>query len=79
MAANPSTVVAVMENKTVQSYKEQKAKLEIEYQQNLRIYKQDFPKMLQIKAQIAEVDSQIKAEIAAIAAGVQSQFESAQK
>jgi succinoglycan biosynthesis transport protein ExoP len=35
--------------------------------------------MLQLKAQIAEVDSQIKAEIATIAAGVQSQFESAQK
>jgi succinoglycan biosynthesis transport protein ExoP len=76
---NPDNVAAVVENKTIQSYKEQRAKLQIEYQQNLRIYKQDFPKMLQLKAQIAEVDSQIKAEIAAIAAGVQSQFESAQK
>ncbi len=76
---NPDNVAAVVENKSVQSYKEQRAKLQIEYQQNLRIYKPDFPKMLQIKAQIAEVDSQIKAEIAAIAAGVQSQFESAQK
>ena len=76
---NPDNVAAVVENKTIQSYKEQRAKLQIEYQQNLRIYKPDFPKMLQIKAQITEVDSQIKAEIAAIAAGVQSQFESAQK
>src|SRR5512140_1131453 len=76
---NPDNVTAVVENKTIQSYKEQRAKLQIEYQQNLRIYKPDFPKMLQLKAQIAEVDSQIKAEIAAIAAGVQSQYESAQK
>src|SRR5512140_352018 len=76
---NPDNVAAVVENKTIQSYKEQRAKLQIEYQQNLRIYKPDFPKMLQLKAQIAEVDSQIKAEIATIAAGVQSQFESAQK
>ncbi len=50
---NPDNVAAVVENKTVQSYKEQRAKLQIEYQQNLRIYKPDFPKMLQIKAQIA--------------------------
>jgi capsular exopolysaccharide synthesis family protein len=72
-------VAAVVENKTIQSYKEARAKLQIEYQQDLRIYKPDFPKMLQIKAQITEVDSQIKAEIAAIADGVRSQYESAQK
>jgi len=77
--ANPSTVPAVIDNKTVQSYKEQKAKLEIEYQQNLRIYKPDFPKMTQIKAQIAEVDAQIKGEIAAVAASLQSQYEAAQR
>jgi polysaccharide biosynthesis transport protein len=76
---NPDNVAAVVENKTVQSYKEQRAKLQIEYQQNLRIYKPDFPKMLQIKAQISEAESQIKTEIGAIAAGVQSQYESAQK
>ena len=76
---NPDHVPAVVENKTIQSYKEQRARLQIEYQQNLRIYKPDFPKMLQIKAQITEVDSQINAEIATIAAGVQSHFESARK
>jgi polysaccharide biosynthesis transport protein len=76
---NPDNVVSVVENKTVQSYKEQRAKLQIEYQQNLRIYKPDFPKMLQIKAQIAEAEAQIKSEIAAIAAGVQSQYDAAQK
>jgi succinoglycan biosynthesis transport protein ExoP len=76
---NPDNVAAVVDNKTIQSYKEARAKLQIEYQQNLRIYKPDFPKMLQIKAQIAEVDSQIKGEIGAIAAGVQSQYDSAQK
>lgn len=76
---NPNNVAAVVDNKTIQSYKEQKAKLEIEYQQNLRIYKPEFPKMVQIKAQVAEVEAQIKTEIAAIAAGVQSQYESAQR
>ena len=76
---NPDNVAAVVDNKTIQSYKEARAKLQIEYQQNLRIYKPDFPKMLQLKAQIVEADSQIKAEIATIAAGVQSQFDSARK
>jgi succinoglycan biosynthesis transport protein ExoP len=76
---NPDNVAMVGENKTVQSYKEQKAKLEIEYQQNLRIYKPDFPKMQQIKAQITEVDAQIKKEIGSIAATVQAQYQSAQQ
>jgi succinoglycan biosynthesis transport protein ExoP len=76
---NPDNVAIVGENKTVQSYKEQKAKLEIEYQQNLRIYKPDFPKMQQIKAQIAEVESQIKSEIGAIAGTIQAQYQSAQQ
>ncbi len=76
---NPENVAIVGENKTVQSYKEQRAKLQIEYQQDLRVYKPDFPKMLQIKAQIAEVDAQIKSEVAAIAAGVQAQYQSAQQ
>lgn len=77
--ANPGAVPAVFESKTVQSYKEQRAKLEIEYQQNLRIYKPDFPKMTQIKAQISEVESQIMAETTAIAAVVKSQYEAAQR
>jgi succinoglycan biosynthesis transport protein ExoP len=76
---NPDNVAMVGENKTVQSYKEQKAKLEIEYQQNLRIYKPEFPKMQQIKAQITEVDAQIKKEIGAIAATVQAQYQAAQQ
>ena len=76
---NPDNVAMVGENKTVQSYKEQKAKLEIEYQQNLRIYKPDFPKMQQIKAQIGEVDAQIKKEISSIAATVQAQYQSSQQ
>ena len=77
--ANPENVAIVGENKTVQSYKEQRAKLEIEYQQNLRIYKPEFPKMLQIKAQVAEVESQIKREVTTIAAGVQAQYQSAKQ
>ncbi|HSV36417.1 MAG TPA: polysaccharide biosynthesis tyrosine autokinase [Ramlibacter sp.] len=76
---NPTAVPAVLDNKTVQSYKEQKAKLEIEYQQNLRIYKPDFPRMTQIRAQITEIDSQIKHEVSAVAAGIKSQFEAAQR
>ena len=58
--------------------KDQKAKLELEYQQNLRIFKPDFPKMQQAKAQMAEVDSQIKAELDSLAGVIKAQLDAAQ-
>jgi polysaccharide biosynthesis transport protein len=76
---SPDSAQQVMESKSIQNYKEAKAKLEIEYQQNLGIYKPDFPKMVQLKGQIDKADSQIKAEISAVAAAVQSQYEAAQR
>lgn len=77
--ANPDSTPAVMDNKTIGAFKEQKAKLEIEYQQNLRIYKADFPKMQQLRAQIQELDAQIRNEVSAIAASLKSHYESAQR
>ena len=75
--SNPERAVQALDNRTVQAYKEQKAKLELEYQQNLRIYKPDFPKMQQIKAQIAEVDAQIKSEMSTVGAVIKAQYDAA--
>jgi succinoglycan biosynthesis transport protein ExoP len=74
---NPASALQSLESKTVSAYKERKAQLELEYQQNLRIYKPDFPKMQQIRAQIAEIDEQIKGEMASVAAVIKSQFDAA--
>jgi succinoglycan biosynthesis transport protein ExoP len=43
MARNPQSSTQVLENKTVQAFKEQKAKLEAEYLVNLGTYKPEFP------------------------------------
>ena len=74
---NPERATLSIENKTVQTYKEHKAKLELEYQQNLRIYKPDFPKMQQLQAQIAEVDTQIKSEMATLGGVIKAQYDTA--
>lgn len=76
---NPATALQAKESITVAAYKDHRTRLELEYQQNLRIYKPDFPKMQQIKAQIAEIDAQIKGEIASLAALVQSEFDAIQR
>jgi polysaccharide biosynthesis transport protein len=74
---NPETALQSMESKTVGTYKEQRAKLELEYQQNLRIYKPDYPKMQQTKAQIAEIDAQIKSELSSVGAMIKAQYDAA--
>ena len=79
MERRPESSAQVLENKTVQTYKEQKAKLEAEYLVNLGTFKADFPKMLQTKAQIAELDQRIKAEVAAVLASVKAQYDAAKR
>ena len=57
---NPESAPQVIESKTVQALKEQRAKLQSEYADNLRIYKPGYPKMQQLQAQIDEIDKSIK-------------------
>lgn len=79
MKRNPEASIAVVENKTIQAYKERRAKLQIDYQENLRIYKPDFPKMQQIQAQIAEIDTQIKQEVQNVAGSLQAHYDAVAK
>jgi capsular exopolysaccharide synthesis family protein len=60
---NPDSLPMVQDNRNVQALRQQKAKLEAEYQDNLKIYKPAFPKMLQLQSEISEVDRQIRVEI----------------
>lgn len=76
---DPNKIPATLDSKMVQSYKEQKAKLEIEYQQNLSVYKPDFPKMVQLRAQLAEVDKKLRDEITAYGTAIQAQYAAALK
>ncbi len=74
---NPERAPAALESRLLTSLKEQKSKLELEYQQNLRVFKPEFPKMLQIKAQIDELDTTIKKELSGMGAVAKSQYDAA--
>jgi capsular exopolysaccharide synthesis family protein len=76
---NPESAQQVLESKTIQTYKEQKAKLEAEYLTNLSLFKPEFPKMQQLKAQIAEIDARIKAETQVVLTAVKAQYEAAKR
>ena len=69
---NPEAAPQVLESKTVQVLKEQRAKLQSEYADNLRVYKPGYPKMQQLQAQMDEIDKSIKAEIDAVKRSVET-------
>src|SRR5258706_1475844 len=59
---NPDALASVQEHRNLLGLKDRKAKLETEYQENLKVYKPAFPKMQQLQGQIAEVDKQLREE-----------------
>jgi len=79
---NPESLAILQENRNFQAFqalKQSKAKLEAEYQENLKVYKPAFPKMLQMQGQIAEVDNQIRTELDEIRKSARSNFRSARQ
>jgi polysaccharide biosynthesis transport protein len=61
----------LLEGKTLAVFREAKAKLEAEYQDQLKIYKPGFPKMQQLQGQIEELDKKIALESAAIKSSIE--------
>lgn len=75
----PDTARQVLENSTIQAYKTQRVQLDTEYQQNLKIFKPDFPRMVQLRAQIQELDQKIAAEVSSILRSVANQLTAARR
>lgn len=75
----PETSRQVLESKTIQDYKAQISKLDQEYQEASKIFKDDFPKMKQLRAQIDELNGRIKAEVQSILASVRNQAQTAKR
>ena len=75
----PDTSRQVLESKTIQDYKAQISKLDQDYQEAGKVYKDDFPKMKQLRAQMDELNSRIKAEVQSILASVRNQAQTAKR
>ena len=65
----------VLQNGTIQTLTEQRAQLDAEYQQKLGVFKPDFPAMMQLKAQIDELDRQINTLANSIRSSIRGQYE----
>jgi len=73
----PDSARQVLESRIIQTYKEQRARLDAEYQQGAKIYKKDFPKMQQLQAQINDIDAKIETEVQSILTSVRNLLDTA--
>jgi polysaccharide biosynthesis transport protein len=67
------------ENTLIKSLQESRGKLMAEYQDKLRMYKPDYPLMLQLKGQTVEIERQIADEIENIKNSIKVEFLAAQE
>src|SRR5690606_18057496 len=67
----------VMDNSVIQKFKELKATLEAEYQEQLKIFKPEYPRMVQLRGRIDEVQARIDEELGNIRNGIRNSFEAA--
>lgn len=78
-AQGTSLPAEVLGTSIIQRLQENRARVSADYQDKLRIYKPDFPSMLQLKAQIDEIDKQIIGEVANIKGSIQAEYNAAQE
>lgn len=74
---NPNSTRQVLESRVIETYKQQRARLDAEYQQNAKVFKSEFPKMLQLQAQIDDIDNKIDAEVQSILRSLRNALETA--
>lgn len=67
-------VLKVLDSEVIQKLKARKGDLEVQYQEQLKIFKPGYPKMEQLQRQIAEIDQQIANEVASIRQAVEADY-----
>jgi polysaccharide biosynthesis transport protein len=67
----------VVANQLIQRLREERSKIQAEYQEKLGTFKADYPDMLRLSGQIAEIDRQIAGEVSNIRASVKARYDAA--
>ncbi|PKP90205.1 MAG: hypothetical protein CVT77_15725, partial [Alphaproteobacteria bacterium HGW-Alphaproteobacteria-16] len=65
----------VLNNGTIQQLTQRRAQLQAEYQEKGRLFRSDYPVMVQLAAQIAEVNRQIDREAGNVRSAIRTEFE----
>ncbi|MBA4804676.1 MAG: polysaccharide biosynthesis tyrosine autokinase [Brevundimonas sp.] len=69
------SLTEVLQNPAIQQMVQQRAQVDAEYQQKLRVYQPDWPEMQQLSARLAELDEQIGNVAGGIRSSLQGQYQ----
>lgn len=69
------SLTEVLQNPAIQQMVQQRAQVDAEYQQKLRVYQPDWPEMQQLSARLAELDAQIANVAGGIRSSLQGQYQ----
>ena len=73
-ASNDLGLTQVLASPVVQELSKQKVQLQAQYEDNLRLYKPEYPAMVQLKAQIDETDKQIQAAASTVRQSIYREY-----
>jgi succinoglycan biosynthesis transport protein ExoP len=76
-SGNGLALPEIQENQTIQQLSQEEARQQSQYQDQLRLVKPRYPAMVELKAQIDELDARIQSTAATIRQSVKSQYEAA--
>lgn len=68
------TLPEVLQNPTIQRLTEERAKLQAEYQEKLRVFQPAFPEMVRLRARIDELDDQANTVASGVRSSIQGQY-----
>lgn len=74
-SASLMSLPEVLQNPAIQRLAENRATLNAQYQQKLSIYRPEFPEMVQLKAQMDEIDSQIRTLAGEIRSSIRQNYQ----
>ena len=75
-SANAINLPQLLSNKVIETLRDKRSTLQSQYQQNLETYKANYPLMIQLNNQIAEIDRQLAAEVETLKGSYRAAYES---
>ncbi len=72
-------ISSILESEVIQQLKQTKVLLETDYQENLKIYKPAYPRMMQLKGQIDKIQAEIDKEVAHVLAATKVHYDIARQ
>ncbi len=75
LTASPAGLADALNSQVVQSLKDRRTALQAQYQEQLKIFKPDYPKMQQLQQQIDQIEAEMAQEIDNIREGIRIRYQ----